>query len=147
MALNGLIIALIEMVIVYKLEKKNKSISFIQLGVLLIGVGFVLQSIFPGTATTALFVIIFITIGEIFSMPFMNAFWISRASSANRGQYAALYTIAWSVAQIAAPVIGSFIIDNYQFQLLWYVVAIIFVMIIVGFHFLRKAGISRAANS
>lgn len=140
MALNGLIIALIEMVIVYKLEKKNKSISFIQIGVLLIGVGFVLQSIFPGTATTAFFVIIFITIGEIFSMPFMNAFWISRASSANRGQYAALYTIAWSVAQIAAPVIGSFIIDNYQFKLLWYVVAIICVMIIAGFHFLRKAG-------
>lgn len=147
MALNGLIIAVIEMVIVYKLEKKNKSVSFIQIGVLLIGEGFVLQSIFPGTATTALFVIIFITVGEIFSMPFMNAFWISRASSANRGQYAALYTIAWSVAQIAAPVIGSFIIDNYQFQLLWYVVAIICVMIIVGFHFLRKAGTSRAANS
>jgi len=59
------------------------------------------------------------------SMPFMNSFWIQRSSLHNRGEYAGLYAIAWSVAQIAAPLSGSRIAASYSFTALWWVLAVV----------------------
>ncbi len=39
-------------------------------------------------------------------MPFMNTYWIARTSHGNRGQYAALYTMAWSAAQTLGLMAG-----------------------------------------
>jgi predicted MFS family arabinose efflux permease len=55
----------------------------------------------------ALLIMTLITFGEILSMPFMTSLWISRSQPANRGQYAALYTMAWSAAQTLGPLGGS----------------------------------------
>jgi predicted MFS family arabinose efflux permease len=90
MALNGVIIAVIEMVIVYNLEGKRHPLKYISSGVLLTGVAFMLINILMPGKMTAIIIIILITFGEIISMPFMNAFWIVRTSDHNRGQYAAL---------------------------------------------------------
>ena len=94
MAINAVIIAIIEMVLVYKLEGKRKSMVYITAGVALAGVSFWLLNIPLHGAVIAFVMIIMITFGEILSMPFMNSYWISRTHSTNRGQYAALYTKA-----------------------------------------------------
>jgi MFS family permease len=49
----------------------------------------------------------------------MNSFWIARASPDNRGQYAALYTMAWSAAQTLGPLGGSQIAHHFGFKWLW----------------------------
>jgi len=54
------------------------------------------------------------------SMPFMNSFWTTRSADHNRGQYAALYTIAWSVAQTTGPLIGGIVVDKVGWQALWW---------------------------
>lgn len=138
MALNGLIIVLIEMTIVYSLEGKRQHTTYIRSGVLLVGLGFSLVNIFPSQAWVAIIAITVITFGEIMSMPFMNSFWISRAQETNRGQYAAMYTIAWSIAQIAAPVGGSQIADRTSYQVLWWILAAVCSLTSAGFFLLGR---------
>jgi predicted MFS family arabinose efflux permease len=122
MALNGLLIALVEMVLIYRLEGRRKELVYITIGVFIVGLSFLLLHV-PGPASSiALLMIIMITLGEILAMPFMNSYWISRTHESNRGQYAALYTMTWAVAQTLGPVGGSQIADHFGFDMLWWVV-------------------------
>lgn len=102
MALNGLLIVLIEMLLVHKLDGRKHPLFYICIGILLSGLSFVFLNILPHHAPVAVLIVIMITLGEIISMPFMNAFWVSRTTSGNRGEYAALYSMSWSTAQIIA---------------------------------------------
>ena len=45
------------------------------------------------------------------AMPFMNSFYIGRSTEGNRGQYAALYTMAWSAAQVIGSSSGTQIVQ------------------------------------
>jgi predicted MFS family arabinose efflux permease len=123
MALNGLLITVIEMVIVHNLEGKRHPLRYISLGVLIVGIAFTLLNLLASGQLTAIIVILLITIGEIISMPFMNAYWVVRTTDYNRGQYAALYSMSWSTAQILAPTAGSQIILYGHFIMLWWVMA------------------------
>lgn len=120
MALNGLLIVAMEMVLIHKLEGRKPSMYYITIGVLLVGIGFALFNLFPPAAWVAILSVCIITLGEMLSMPFMNTFWISRTIENNRGEYAALYTIAWSAAQILAPVYGAILIQQGGYSLLWW---------------------------
>jgi len=79
---------------------------------------------------------IVITIGEILAMPFMNSFWINRTTSANRGQYGALYAMAWSIAQITAPIFGSQLAADYGYDTVWWLLTIICLFASVGYSLL-----------
>jgi len=64
-----------------------------------------------------------ITVGEMLSMPFMNSFWIARTNAGNRGQYAGLFTMAWSMAQVVGPLAGGQIAERYGYNMLWWLMA------------------------
>jgi len=120
LAINGIIIAIVEMVLIYKLEGRRKNIDYIFIGILMVGIAFLMLNI-PGMGPIlALCMITMMTFGEIFSMPFMNSFWISRTQPANRGEYAALYTMAWSAAQTLGPLGGSQLAGHFGFKWLWF---------------------------
>lgn len=138
MALNGLIIVAIEMALIYKLEGRRPLTWFIQRGVMLVGIGYAFINILPVAAWAAILSMTIITIGEILSMPFMNSFWIGRTSTNNRGQYAAMYTIAWSIAQIAAPTLGSQVADKINYNALWWIISGICLIGGIGFMLLGK---------
>jgi predicted MFS family arabinose efflux permease len=123
MALNGVIIVFVEMILVYSLEGKKLNTFFIRTGFFIAGISFACLNILPPSQFTAVLSITLITIGEMLSMPFMNSFWIQRSSLHNRGEYAGLYAIAWSVAQIVAPLSGSYIAASYSFTVLWWILA------------------------
>lgn len=122
MAFNGILIALIEMVLIYKLEGKRRTMVYITFGVFLVGIAFYLLNIPGASAPVAFLMIITVTLGEILSMPFMNSYWISRTQTSNRGQYAALYTMAWSAAQTLGPMSGAQLVSKTNFTILWFVV-------------------------
>ncbi len=122
MAINGIIIALVEMVLIYKLEGKRKNMFYITIGVFLMGLSFLMLNIPLSPAFVAVSMIIMITFGEILSMPFMNSYWITRTKDSNRGQYAALYTMAWSVAQTFGPMGGAQLAQYAGFNVLWWAV-------------------------
>lgn len=134
MAINGIIIVAIEMVLVYTLEKKNKNIQYIIIGLVLCACSF-LSLLIPGNAKIiSLMMILFITIGEIMAMPFMNTFWIQRTNDKNRGQYAALYTIAWGTANTLGPYLCSALVDATNFKVLFVVLTAILLLTGVGFY-------------
>lgn len=133
MAVNGLIIVALEMVLVYILEQKKKTVFFISLGTFICAISF-FSLLLPGNAKlVTLFMILLITVGEITAMPFMNSFWISRSNETNRGQYAALYTIAWGVGQTFGPFLCSNLVEATNFETLFVVLGIALFVAAFGF--------------
>ena len=138
MAINGIIIVAIEMVLVYQLEKKNRNMFYVILGTVLCSFAY-FSLLIPGNGKcVTLLMILFITLGEIMSMPFMNTFWISRSNEKNRGQYAALYTMSWGFAQTIGPVICASIADNLGFKVLFVVLGLVLSFTAFGFYWLDR---------
>jgi predicted MFS family arabinose efflux permease len=121
MALNGLLIAVIEMVLVFRLEGRRPYLHYISAGVLLVGVSYaMLNGSVVYAVSLAILSSVVVTLGEMLSMPFMNSFWIRRTTSANRGQYAGLYTMAWSMAQVVGPLSSGQVAEKYGYDVLWW---------------------------
>lgn len=134
MAINGLIIVAIEMVLIYVLEQKKKNMFFIRFGVTLCAVAF-FTLLIPGNAKLiTLVMILFITIGEITSMPFMNSYWSIRSNEKNRGQYAALYTIAWGIGQTLGPFACSNLVEATNFTVMFCVLGGTLLLTAFGFY-------------
>ncbi|MDB5004953.1 MAG: transporter [Mucilaginibacter sp.] len=141
MALNGVLIAVVEMVLVHKLEGKRNGMIYMIGGVALGSCGYMLLNILPATQVAAIFIVIIITFSEMLSMPFMNSFWISRTTAQNRGEYAALYSMSWSAAQIIAPFLGSNVIFYGGFNLLWWILGAVSIISSLGYWWLYKGTI------
>ena len=139
MALNGLLIALFEMVIITKISKKTNELNYIILGTLIVGFSYILFNVFSiNPFLIAVIASIIITIGEILSMPFMMSFWLNRSNESNRGQYAALYTVSYSAAHILGPSFGGLIADHYGFHMLWWVIFIMSIFTALGYYYLKQ---------
>ena len=143
MGINGLLVVLFEMVIVHNLEGKNHPLRYIYKGILLVGAGFVLLNFLPSAYYSAYIILLFITLGEILSMPFMNSFWIMRTNASNRGEYAALYSMGWSAASIMSPVIGGQVIMYVSFNLLWWITGAICLIASMGIVLLYRFSIKK----
>jgi predicted MFS family arabinose efflux permease len=133
MALNGLIIVSIEMVLVYLLERKDRIVFYISIGTVLCALSYLSLLLPLPPKTLTLFMILIITAGEIISMPFMNTFWTRRSSPSNRGQYAALYTIAWGAGQTLGPFFCSVMADHIGFALSFSVMGLALLLVAWGF--------------
>lgn len=143
MAVNGILIALIEMVLVYKLEGKRNNLLYISTGVAMVGIGFILLQTTFMPALVCFAMIVLITLGEILAMPFMNSYWIGRAQPSNRGQYAGLYTMAWSAAQTIGPMVGAQVADHWGFSLLFWLISLICISAAFLFHRMRQRQVQR----
>jgi MFS family permease len=67
----------------------------------------------------------------------MNTFWTSRSNEKNRGQYAALYTIAWGSAQSLGPFICAQLAEK-SFAGLFILLGGILTLAALGFYRLNK---------
>ncbi len=139
MAANGIFIALFEMVIVFKLEGKLPYLRLMFYGTLLMALSFLMLNIpiVAGIVLACVFMLV-ITIAEIIAMPFMNSFYISRTTDKNRGQYAGMYTMAWSAAQVIGSSAGAFFAFRYGFNNLWFVICAMSVIAAFGYLWLLK---------
>jgi MFS family permease len=97
-----------------------------------------LLNILPLSLYTAYFCMLLTTAGEMMSMSFLNSFWIARTRPANRGQYAGLYTIAWSTAQVIGPAGGAEIAQRAGFRILWWLAGGLCLVAGFGFRRLRQ---------
>jgi predicted MFS family arabinose efflux permease len=138
MSMNGLMIAVMEMVLVYSLEGRRNSLTYIKAGVVLLALAFAALIGLPHLLWVMVFSMVLMTFGEMMSMPFMNSFWIGRSKDHNRGDYAGLYTMSWSIAQITAPLLGTQVVKHLGFDALWWTCIGMCLLIFVGFLYLRK---------
>lgn len=139
MAMNGVIISLFEMITVFSLEGRRPSLHYISSGMLLVCISFLLLNL-PSVNYTmiALIFMVFLTFGEILTMPFMNSWWIGRSQQNNRGQYAALFTVAWALAQTLGPFTGALVAEHFSFKTLWFIISGICFLLAVFFRRLQK---------
>jgi len=138
LALNGLLIVVLEMPIVYSLESKLAPLRVIAVGTLLIGLSFWVFNFFPHVLPLAVGAMVIITFGEILNMPFTNTFAVSRSRPENRGQYMALYAMAFSTAHVLAPIIGLKIAEDFGYSTLWHVLMGCCIAAAIGFTLLRQ---------
>lgn len=136
---NGLIIAAFEMVMISKIENKRSPIHYIIRGVALIALGYVIL-LLPGFMHVALasISIVLFTVGEMYALPFINTFVMSRTTDANRGQYAAGYSMSWSVSQVIGPTAGFYIAGKFGYAWLFAGLIVLLIICAAGFRVLRK---------
>lgn len=137
LALNGLIIAVTEMVLVYKLEKRGHPTHYLVLGAMMIGSSFLVLNI-SSVLLLALISMVIVTFGEMFLFPFMNHFWVNRSTERNRGQYAALYTMSFSLAITLAPSYAALVQKSWGFPVLWICNFLLCTLAAGGFLSLKK---------
>jgi predicted MFS family arabinose efflux permease len=139
MALNGLVIALFEMVLVFKLEGRKPYLLLISYGSLMMGIAFLFLNLpLLSGLLIALIAMFTITIAEMLSMPFMNSYYINRSSNLTRGQYAGLYTVTWSTAQVIGSSTGAVFAERFGFRVLWFVIFGMSVLAAAGFYRMQK---------
>lgn len=139
MGLNGIIIALCEMILISRLEKRKAPLQYAIIGALLLSISF-LVLIVPASLHIAIaFIsIIFFTVGEMFAIPFINTFVISRTDELNRGQYAAGYTLCWSFAQVVGPWGGLQLAEKFSYNVLWVLVCMFLLGCALGYGLLHN---------
>ncbi len=138
LGVNGVVIALFEMVLISRIEHKRSAMFFIVLGVVIVSASFsflMLPKIVPVIA--GLFSVILFSVGEMISLPFINTFVINRSNEFNRGQYAAGYTLSWSFAQVIGPTAGFYIAEHFSYNVLWVSITVTLLVCAYGFYSLN----------
>jgi predicted MFS family arabinose efflux permease len=139
LGLNGIIIALFEMVLVKYWEGRKSNMYYIISGVVATALGYVFL-VMPGMHPMLMAVgaVLFITLGEMLALPFINTVIMSRADEHNRGKYAAAFALAFSVAQIAGPAGGALVTAQFGYNVLWGGLVVLCVGCAIGFKLLKK---------
>jgi predicted MFS family arabinose efflux permease len=137
-ALNGLLVFLIEMPLIFQIEGRRPTMSYVRFGFLLYLLAY-LALLSPITAVSAaLLYMLFISLGEIFVMPFSSNFVMGRAPDGQQGAYSAYYMMAYSLANIAAPPLGTQVIAHHGFFALWSSVAVLAVLALSSIWYLQR---------
>lgn len=136
LAINGLFVALFEMFLIFKIEKKGSPFRWILTGCLILLLVYILLYVLHGFWNFVL-LIVMISISEMLAMPFMNTLMNQLAVGNSKGQYAGLYVMAWSVAPILSPIIATQLNLNGGYPLVWFGFAIMCVCAAATIHYLK----------
>jgi MFS family permease len=131
LALNGFVVFLIEMPLVHKIGDRYPVKYIIAIGALLAGVALVMLNLTEGIIVLV-FSMIVLSLSEILAMPFMTTYTVNLAPKKSRGRFLGMYSVAYSVAFIAAPALGTFLIDSLGYKYLWYIMCGIAVIVCIG---------------
>ncbi len=137
LALNGIVVFSMEMVMVYLLGRYFKIEQLILTGLVMVGLGFVVLNVVD--AVWILYVgMLILSIAEIFAMPFMVTFVVQRSGIRNRGAYMGLYSFAFSAGHVLSPIMGTYLIGNFGYEVLWWVSGGASVVVGSGFWFTTR---------
>jgi predicted MFS family arabinose efflux permease len=138
-AINGLCVMIIELPLIFRIEHKRRPLWFVRLGIVLYAISYISLVLPPQFAWfIAVFYMVLISFGEIFVMPFSTNWAMGKAGEARQGQYMALYTMAYSISNVIAPMIGTQVIAAYGFTTLWWVLSGMSILAFLGFLYLEK---------
>jgi predicted MFS family arabinose efflux permease len=137
LALNGLIVFLVEMVFVYLVANKISKRALISMGTFLAGFSFVLLNLFDGFWILFLAMII-LSFSEILAMPYMVTHTVEQSEPETRGAYMGIYSLSYATAFVIAPFFGTIIIESLGFEWLWWIIGITASVGAIGFYRLLK---------
>jgi len=130
LGLNGAFIFILEMPLIKWLENTGYSKTTLMVfGAILVGISFVVLNVTPWIGIL-LIGMLFMTVGEMITFPFSNAFAMERAKKGKQGEYMALYSIAFSIAHIFGHNAGMQLADSVGFENTWYVMTLLSILCI-----------------
>jgi predicted MFS family arabinose efflux permease len=146
-SLNGILIFMFEMPAVSFLERKQMNrMKIIFWGAFLMAISYyiLLMDAWVGILVIG---IVIVTVGEILSFPFSNAFAMGRAPKGQEGRYMALYTMSFSLAHIVSSKVGLEIIGHFGYSANWFVMGtfgVVAMLFCIWLHRLLKKEIIQA---
>jgi predicted MFS family arabinose efflux permease len=147
LALNGLLVVLIELPFVAALSaRKNSIFHYIIIGTCMLPPAYLAFAWGGPTIIAAAVYIVLATASEIFAMPFMMNYAISRPPASRKGQYAALYSISYGLALTAAPAGGLWLAEQFGFTNYFYLIAGATILLALAFYKLRHAMLAPPAE-
>ncbi|GLR16254.1 MFS transporter [Portibacter lacus] len=121
MALNGVVIFLLEMPLVNFLElKKAKAVKVVLAACVLISISYLILNV-VFWVPILIVSMLFLTFAEMLGFPFSNSWALNRAPKGRVGQYMGLYTGAFALSHIIGPNLGMRISQSYGYDASWYV--------------------------
>lgn len=138
LALNGLLVVLIEMPLIFYLEKQKKNFTYIIIGCMCLPIAFFIISLSNGNLIGALIYTFVLTMSEILAMPFMMNYAMTRPAKERQGQYTALYSIAFGFSNILAPILGLAVAQRFGFIHAFYFFIGISCLVLFGFYLLGR---------
>lgn len=136
--LNGLLVFLFEMPLVSLSEKRWHPFQSMILGAVCIAVGNICLNLDAHWILILVGYNVMISFGEIINFPFGNSLALGRATKEQRGKYMGLWAMMFSVTFIVAPILGTWLVDQFGFSFTWWVMAGLSLISIPGFIWLRK---------
>lgn len=128
---NGLVIFILEMPLIKWLENSIYTKAGLMLfGAILLGISFLVLTFTPWVGIL-LISMLFMTIGEMITFPFSNAFAIERAKGGNQGEYMAMYVMAFSIAHIFGHNAGLQLVNYIGYDKTWMIMCILTVFCIL----------------
>ena len=129
LGLSSVYIILVEMPAIHHIEKSGALRPALRLGIFLL-----LLSYLPFLTSAALWMcfvsVILWTSGEILFLPLNNAKALSLSPAEERGSFMAWYWMMWSLANIAAPILGLYIAEQFGFHTLWVAIAFLLPLVL-----------------
>jgi len=135
--LNTLVIVACQMPVLHVVERFD-TLRVIGVGAFLLCAGFALLPLGTTPGSLAATVLVW-TCGEMLTTPLLESFVARRSPVENRGQYMGLFSAAFSVAFVLAPVGGTWIYGRYGQLTLWGLCGVLGVILLVAFFLLGAA--------
>ncbi|HEU5427515.1 MAG TPA: MFS transporter [Actinocrinis sp.] len=148
-AINGVLIVLLQMPVTRLLKRYPEGRVLAGAG-LVIGAGFGLLA-FGRSIEMYVLCVVVMTLGEIGNTPTGQAIAARLSADHLRGRYQGVYQLAWTLAQVAAPLVGGAVLSAYGGAPLWIgcfavtgLTALVFLRI--GKHVERRVAAARSAE-
>lgn len=132
LAFNGLVVFALEMFLVSTSQRLLSTSHIIILGLVVCALSFLI--LLTGKHLSILYLsMFFLSLSEIFAMPFMATVSIQRASAGRQGSYMGLNSLSFSAAHILSPILGTAIAARFGFNTLWELTALLAFLTAIGF--------------
>ncbi|MFH8366386.1 MDR family MFS transporter [Streptomyces sp. NPDC018031] len=136
-AVNGVLIVALQIPVTRFIEHRDPR-RLLVASALLAGYGFGLTAFAGSLAVYALTVFVW-TLGEIINSPTQMSLVVRLSPAHSRGRYQGVYTMSWSVAALAAPLMAGGIIDELGAEWLWATCAVLGTVAAAGYWLLMRS--------
>ncbi len=132
---SGFIVVLLEMGLVQAAEKYLNLAKTMFLGTFICGLSYTMLG-FDYSMITLIISMTLLSVGEIWALPFMSTITALRSGKNNKGAYMGLNGIAFSIAFIITPYLGTLIAEKFGFMILWIGTGILLTVTATAFYFI-----------
>lgn len=135
LSLNAFLIVAFEMVLIHLVRDRGR-MSLVGAGAFFLCAGFGLTAVSSTVPWLVLTVAVW-TFGEMLALPILNVVVSERAGPGVQGRYMGLYTMAFALAFVVAPIGGTYLYQRFGPTTLWITVGVLGFLLAAAFLALR----------